>query len=149
MKAARQYQTRPMIKLSLVQVTPTIAFPRATNVGLGPAIDPIIEISVANGVASDSKTAVFQLLMPNDYHEFIYPLGQNSQVMNLEDLANSWQTMSLHAECKDTLGGKHVFDNRIDIPEFRAYLNETKVRFREDPLEKMSNELERIRKNLK
>lgn len=148
MRAARQYQTRPMLKLSLVQVTPTVALPRATNVGLGPAIDPRITISVANDLGIDSKTAVFQLLMPNDYHEFIYPLGQNNQVMSLEDFANSWQTISLHAECKDTFGGEHVFDNEINIPEFRAYLNETQVRFREDPLEKMSDELEKIRKKL-
>lgn len=148
MKAAREDQARPFLKLSLAQISPEIAFPRVTNVGQGPAIDPKITISIADESKHDSKTAVFQLLMQNEYYEFIYPLDKNNRVMKLKHVAETWQTLTLKAECKDSFGHAHAFSGQIDIPEFRAYLNDTQVRFREDPTEKMANELLKIRQQL-
>jgi len=143
MRKATQAQFLPHLKPSLGMIGPVHIDLVIKNVGKGAAVNPIVKISLVEFKES-SRSWKWPMLVPDEGVRLGIPTGPDKYETSNDFFKRNQSTLDFHAEYRDILGKSYTVTECIDITAHVKQWEKTMVMYKEDELEKIRRELEKI-----
>jgi len=147
-KISAELSIRPHLKGTINMMGPVAINLMISNVGNGPAQTINLQYSLEN-VDDSGRNWNKPLLMSKDKEEFFIPTSENTTEMGIDYFKNNPSILHITGEYYDLLGKKYSMNDSINITEYVAQFQQTQIRYKEDPLEKIANYLEKIKDELR
>lgn len=138
-------QFKPFLKASIFHMGPEDIAIKISNVGKGSAerIKIIFSATIEGSVVK--RTWEQELMSPNEFQTFFIPKNDTQTENHIKFFEPSTIILTVTWECKDILGEDHGGRTSINLTEYVKQLPATIAIYQEDPLKKISREIENIK----
>jgi hypothetical protein len=148
MREARYVQILPKLKLGIEMITLGRGSIKITNAGTGPAINVVLEFWLGNEY-ENKRVWTNSLLVQSESVQFLFP-KINNQYPKLDQICDTWQTVSMKASYADAMGRKFEISDSFDIKDYWEKTKSSVKRWQDTELreiQKIKDELKKIADN--
>jgi uncharacterized protein YoxC len=138
---------QPHLKGTFQQIGPVAGDLLIRNVGNGSANRINLSYWI-EGKDETKRNWTKPLMMPNDDDEFFIPKNEKESIFEGDYFKQNQTTIRIVGEYYDILGNKYEINDSIDITAYVKQWEQTQVRYKEEPEEKVRSSIEKISRSV-